>query len=110
MLLVALEEWKGKFHEGIGKLSIVGDAQGVLQAAIKGRAKLPKLNEVIAEIQLQLSHTKYDLTATHIWSEKNAVCDQLSRLSEGASLPEECLRWRRSPRLHRGQWQLLGKS
>ena len=109
MMLVALQAWKHKLTESIGKLVIIGDAQGVLQAAIRGKAKMPKLNVIIAEIQLQLAHTKYDLTALHIWSERNATCDQLSRLSEGASLPEVCSRWQRSPRLHRGRWQLLGR-
>ena len=109
MLLVALEAWKHELSEDIGKLKVIGDAEGVLQAAVRGRAKLPKLNEVIAEQQLQLAHTKFDLTAIHIWSERNAVCDQLSRLSEGASIPDVCLRWRRTPRLHRGRWRILGQ-
>ena len=108
MCLVAITTWAHLFTDDVGKLSIRGDAQGVLQAAIKGRARMPKLNEIIAEMQLRFAHTKFDLAALHIWSEKNAICDALSRLSEGAAFPEECSRWQRWPRLHR-EWGVLGR-
>ena len=109
MWLIAIATWVDRFHDGIGKLVVVGDAQGVLQAAMKGRSKWPKLNEVIAEMQLKLARTRFDITAVHIWSEKNDMCDQLSRLSEGARLPAACRRWREWPRKGQERWKVLGR-
>ena len=107
MLLIAVAEWTPLLHDGVGKLAIRGDAQGVLQAAIKGRAKLPLLNSIIAEIQLNLAKTKFDLYAVHIWSERNELCDQLSRVMEGASIPEVCAQWQWKPRTRQERWRVL---
>ena len=108
MLLVAVTAWSHLLDSSIGKLTVRGDAKGVLQATMKGRGKLPKLNEIVAETQLVFAETRFSLVSLHIWSEKNEICDQLSRLEEGAKLPDECSRWRRTPRLHQGSWHVLG--
>ena len=108
MLLVAISEWAHLLDDNIGKLNIRGDAKGVLQATMKGRGKMPMLNEIVAETQLALATTRFNLVALHIWSEKNDVCDRLSRLDEGVRLPDVCLRWQRTPRLHQVQWRILG--
>ena len=109
MLLVAIETWAYLFDDDVGKLFVKGDAQGVLQGAIKGRGKMPKLNVIIAEIQLLLAATRFDLTAIHIWSERNGICDALSRLAEGAKFPSECARWPESPRSRTVGWRILWK-
>eukprot|EP00973_Karenia_brevis_P001638 222640-Karenia_brevis.AAC.1 len=71
-----------------GKWTIRGDAKGVLQSVIHRRARNPKLNLIVAEIQLVLGPIFLDLVATHFWSEDNSECDMLSRMSEdNAVLP-----------------------
>ena len=107
MLLIAIETWVHLFDDNVGKLVVKGDAQGVLQGAIKGRGKMAKLNVIIAEMQLLLAATRFDLTAVHIWSERNEACDSLSRLAQGATFPKECARWPESSRARRIQWRIL---
>ena len=77
-LLLALCTWIGHLVQGF-RLTVRGDAQGVLQDVVKGRAKSAAINLLIAEIQLVLAPMAYDLTAIHWWSEHNHVCDALSR-------------------------------
>ena len=77
-LLLALCTWIGHLVQGF-RLTLKGDAQGVLQDVVKGRAKSAAINLLIAEIQLVLAPMAYGLTATHWWSEHNHVCDALSR-------------------------------
>ena len=45
---------------------------------------------MIAEMQFILGHTFYNAYAAHVWSGKNELADKLSRLGEGASVPDEC--------------------
>ena len=73
----------------MGRLVLHGDAQGVFQVVCRRRAKEPRLNLVVAEIQLHLGAGIHDLSGLHFWSEENGVCDALSRRSEGAALPQE---------------------
>ena len=70
-------------------LHLIGDAEGVLRAVVKRKAKCPALNLIMAEISLTLSQTPWELEAAHIWSEENAIADALSRICQGAALPEE---------------------
>ena len=80
-----------------GSLAIMGDALGVVHDAQKFRAKDAVLNSIMAELALIIAPMGHDLRAvrkdqswkgldiraTHIWSERNDVCDQLSRLAPG---------------------------
>ena len=63
---------------------------GVLQAVLARRARCPAVNAIIAEIQLLLGRSMFDLSAAHVWSEQNETADALSRLAEGAKVPREC--------------------
>ena len=44
-------------------------------------------NMLVAEIQLCLAASMFDIFGSHVWSEDNEWADQLSRLGEGATLP-----------------------
>ena len=87
-LLCAVSTWAVALAGHQGRLVLHGDAQGVLQAVCRRRAREPRLNLIVAEIQLHLGAGIHDLTGVHFWSEENAVCDALSRRAEGATLPE----------------------
>ena len=89
-MVLALATWISFFPVGRCKLQLRGDAQGVLQSVLARRAKCPQINMIIAETQLILGSTMYDLYAAHVWSEHNDVADGLSRLYEGAKVPDEC--------------------
>ena len=91
MLLVSICTWKGQFNACPGRLTVIGDAKGVLQAVFKRRAKSPAVNRVIMEIQLALGTSMHDIRGEHIWSEDNSCADQLSRIAEGATIPASCL-------------------
>ena len=89
-MVLALATWAPYLPNGRCKLQLRGDAQGVLQSVLARRAKCPQINKIIAETQLILGATMYDLYAAHVWSEHNDVADSLSRLNEGATVPDEC--------------------
>ena len=61
---------------------------------------------MIMEIQMMLGHSMAELSAEHIWSENNAIADKLSRMAEGAELPEEC-RYAEKDDPRRRQWKFL---
>ena len=70
-----------------GPLAILGDALGVLHDALRMRARDPILNMVIGEMALILAPRGLDTRLAHLWSERDKVCDALSR----ASCAEPCL-------------------
>ena len=69
------------------------------------RADLAR-SERSAELQLALSHTDYDIFATHFWSERNVVCDRLSRVPEGEQVPGSLVAVPRTQAARR-RWRLL---
>ena len=97
MLLVAIHTWMPWLRRHTGKVVFRGDALGVLQDVLAGKARSPRLNLIIAEIALALCETDHILSAEHIWSERNEICDKLSRLNEGGEVPREVE--------HAVQWQ-----
>ena len=88
-LLMAIRTWCKRLAQFQGKLWIVGDAKGILQDVIARRARNPQINLLVAEIQLELADSPHDITAVHIWSQQNRICDELSRMCEGRQEPPE---------------------
>ena len=88
MLLLACATWLPKIHHS-SRLLFRGDAKGILQSVLARRARNPRINLIVAEIQLTLSISEHLVEAEHIWSEKNEVCDALSRRGEGQAFPAE---------------------
>ena len=107
MMLIALATWVEKFPKGRSALELRGDAKGVLQAVMARRAKSTVINSIIAEIQLALGTSMYDIYTAHIWSDRNHISDKLSRLDEGADFPTECKDAERSRIVH-APWRILG--
>ena len=82
-LLGSLATWKSTLADSQGTLSVLGDALGVLYDVTKLRAKEPVLNAIAAEMALVLAPIGMDVRAAHVWTQRNRICDALSRLREG---------------------------
>ena len=82
-LLVALATWRVTFTEAQGNLAVLGDALGVLHDVVKLKARDRILNAVAGEMALVLAPISLDIRAAHLWTQRNAVCDALSRLAAG---------------------------
>ena len=67
-----------------GTLAVLGDALGVLYDVAKLRAKEPILNALAAEMALILAPIGMDIRAAHVWTQRNRICDTLSRLQQGS--------------------------
>ena len=88
-LLTAIKTWLPILTTAQGKLAIRGDALGVLYDVLRFRAKEVVLNDVAGAMALLVTPLGVDLRAAHVWSERNTVCDMLSRLSSDESSPFE---------------------
>ena len=85
MMLEAVLCWVTKAT--LGKVCLVGDAQGVLFGLTRLSASSPIINEVAKEMALHLAPMGQTLSGSHVWGEQDEVADALSRLDRGASLP-----------------------
>ena len=104
-LLVALWTWKSTLAVTGARLTVRGDAKGVLQDVIAQRARNPGINLIIAEMQLAVAFSSLDLTAVHWWSEDNEVCDKLSRGKVTQCL-QQC---RETSAARRTPWKMLAE-
>ena len=106
-MLLALWTWREQLAPCRGKLVLWGDALGVLQATIRRRARNPRINLILVEAQLVMGYLGGELAAAHWWSERNVVCDELSRLDQDGSIPAMLHGVPRTEVLHR-KWRILG--
>ena len=86
-LTLAVFAWKDILLPAGGEWNLLGDALGVLQATTKFRSKDSAVNLLCMELALVSVDSGRELHAEHLWSERNKLADDLSRLHEGASLP-----------------------
>ena len=86
-LLGALATWQSTLAETQGTLAALGDALGILYDVTKIKAKEPVLNAIAAEMALLMAPIGMDIRAANVWTQRNRVCDELSRLQCG-QLPE----------------------
>ena len=98
-LVATIELWYKVIFASRGRLVVIGDPLGDLYGAVKFRSKDPWINRMFLRLALLFAPRGDTLEAVHIWSEANALADTLSRLNEGAALPE-CLK-----DCPRTQWQ-----
>ena len=78
-LAIALWTWKDLLLTTQGALAVRGDALGILMDVVKLRAREPVLNMLTHDMSLTMAPSGLDLRAAHVWSERNALCDMLSR-------------------------------
>ena len=79
-LLTALCTWAKILEQAQGQLVVRGDALGVLYDVLRFRAHDTVLNDLAGEMALITAPWGVDLRAVHIWSQRNTICDRLSRL------------------------------
>ena len=82
-LLTALTTWQTTLAKTQGHLAVLGDALGVLHDVVKLKAHDKILNALAGEMALILAPISLDIRAAHLWTQRNVVCDALSRLSAG---------------------------
>ena len=85
MFVIALRTWTTT--ESRGKITIVGDASGVISDMVAMRARAPSINNLIKETALHLAPFGLDLQGLHVWAELNKQADELSRMKDGDAAP-----------------------
>ena len=94
-----------------GRIAVVGDALGVWSGLVSLSARSPAINDVAREVALILAPLGHELTGVHIWSEANALADELSRLDDLGATPAalgDARRGELAPR-QASAWQVLGR-
>ena len=94
-MLLAFRQWAPSLAVTEGRVTVCGDALGVLHDAVKLRARDKRLNNIMVELALTIAPYGLEFAALHIWSEWNDVCDELGR---GTGLTSAALL--RSKRVH----------
>ena len=79
-LLHALTVWRKTLGSTQGKLAVLGDALGVLYDVLRLKARDPVLNAMAADMALILAPMSLDVRVAHVWTQRNSICDALSRL------------------------------
>ena len=88
-LLLAAFVWPSCFDPAFQQALFIGDALGMLCGAVEFKSKDARINKIFMELALRAAPSGATLLAEHIWSETNKLTDDLSRVAEGASAPEE---------------------
>ena len=109
MIILALRQWMQKGLRG--KVCVVGDAEGILGALTRLRSADDIVNRMAMELALWIAPRGLTLEGVHIWGEENAIADALSRLSQGARVPQQLQEIQRGNLLPRGRgvWKFLGR-
>ena len=80
-LVTAVNTWQPVLAQAQGRLAFRGDALGILYDMLRYRAKDPVLNDLAGALALLVAPVGLDIRAAHIWSERNVICDKLSRVN-----------------------------
>ena len=89
-LLLALIQW-GDFAAKDAVLTLVGDNTGSLQEALSLKGK-GSLNLLSKELACRQAKHQWKFAVGHLATEANKIADALSRLPQGAPLPDEVAR------------------
>ena len=108
MMILALRQWMQKGLRG--RVCVIGDAEGILGALTRLRSADEVVNLMAMELALWIAPRGLALEGVHIWGEEDAVADKLSRLSQGARVPQQLQEIQRENLLPRGKgvWKFLG--
>jgi hypothetical protein len=77
MFMLATRQWCHK--DLIGRVVLVGDAEGVISSLCRFSSRDPVINCMAKEIGLWLAPWGYSLEGVHVWGEQNTWADALSR-------------------------------
>ena len=85
MFLLAVRQW---VRPGLrGRITMVGDAEGILGSLTAFRSDDHVINDISKEMALVLAPLGFELEAIHIWGEENVMADDLSRICQGHAVP-----------------------
>ena len=104
-LALALNTWQQLLQTAQGRLAIRGDALGILHDVLKLRAREPKLNALAHQMAYILAPIGLDVRLAHVWTERNTICDNLSRCTTAAEL--EMPQLSKATRMRMRRFQLL---
>lgn len=109
-MVLAVHTWQKVIYATTGRPILIGDALGIMNAAVRFRSKDPTINIMLMELALVTAPIGADIEAIHIWSEVNEWADTLSRLDEqGVEIPEALTKVPRTA-CFAGPWRLLGRT
>ena len=109
MILLAIRQW---VVVGLrGRITVIGDAEGVLSAITRLKSNDPVINDMAKEAALILAPKGLSLEALHVWGEENCTADALSRRHLGYVFPGSLYGVPENVVLDRGPstWFFLGK-
>ena len=85
MFLLAVRQW---IRPGLrGRITLVGDAEGILGSLTAFRSDDHVINSISKEMALVLAPLGFELGAIRIWGEENVMADDLSRICQGHVVP-----------------------
>ena len=87
MYLLAVKQWVDPCRRG--KITLVGDAEGVLSSITRMRSEDSVINSMSKEFAMILAPLGFELQGLHIWGEQNDWADALSRVGQGQEIPSE---------------------
>ena len=87
-LVSAIHLWSGQVLAADGDTTMVTDALGVLCGAATLRNRDRAINTLLMDLALLLAPSGRCVEGLHIWSEENTEADALSRLCQGAVVPQ----------------------
>ena len=106
MFMLAMRQW---CHcDLIGRIVLIGDAEGVISSLCRFSSKDPVINDMAKEIGLWLAPWGYSLEGVHIWGEQNTWADALSRQTVPVQLHQiRCT----TPHIRSASsWKMMGRS
>ena len=113
-ILIAVDTWLPHLR-GQSTFLLQADATAALHSAARlaGRGRTPAMNAIAVEIAIRMESAQVSLAPEHLRGALNFECDALSRLAQGAQIPEKLIGITRSspkPRVRSFFWAAFHKS
>lgn len=103
-ILIAVDTWLPHLR-GQAAFLLQADATAALYAAARLAGRTAAMNAIAVEIAIRLESAQVCLSPEHLRGALNFECDALSRLAQGAAVPERLLHVSRSsPKPRRQQF------
>ena len=85
MFVISLKTWTDT--NIVGKVTVIGDAAGVISDLVAMKAKAKTINNLVKETALHLAPLGLELDGLHVWAEHNTHADELSRCLDEHTVP-----------------------
>ena len=94
-ILIAVDTWLPHLR-GQAAFLLQADATAALYSAARLAGRTPAMNAIAVEIAIRLESAQVCLSPEHLRGALNFECDALSRLAQGAAIPERLRQVQRS--------------